>query len=542
VRRRRLAAGSLPRLVALAAASAALALPAAANGGCEEDGAVVVSGIGTPAEELARLAELAPGELAHSSGMLRRGSVTRRTICAGAPGTPWDLRYAISRDEAAAPPRLAAVPVRVLGAFHNLSPGGTNDGLLWQGRGVSSMLSAGVSARWGPFSAQLAPEVAWAQNQDFRLYPTGQPGDLAYANPFYGPTLDLPQRMGPDPFTRVTLGQSYLQAEAFGLAFGVSTENRWWGPGVRNALLVSNNAEGIPHVYLETARPLDIRIGNLEAVFLVGQVTRTRWYAGGSDSPAYTGFAFTYEPVFAPGLYLGAGRTYIEPWSVLRGDGFLSALQPPGNLGTNLPTNNQLLSVWARWVMPASGFEAWLEWARDDAATFAGFVRTYDRTSAYTAGFQKLAVMGGRWVRVQAEASRTRDFIPGGPNVFYAHSNNTGYAQAGQLIGAAMGPGADSQYFGVDVFTRGGRIGGYVERIRRNDEFLFTVIVPAQPDRVAQRDVELVGMLRQVVFAGALDVSWEAGGGYRWNRNFLGSEPVFRAQLVLSLPVGGGAR
>ena len=49
----------------------------------------------------------------------------------------------------------------------------------------------------------------------------------------------------------------------------------------------------------------------LAALFL-GEVSRTRWYAGSRSKPAYTGFGFTYQPVFAPGLYLGAGRTYME--------------------------------------------------------------------------------------------------------------------------------------------------------------------------------------------------------------------------------------
>lgn len=533
------------RLLALAgAALLALASPAAARAGCEPGGTLLVDGLGTPADELARLADLMPGELAPESGMLRRGSLSRRTVCAEAPGTPWDARHARSAapgPEAEGGPRVTWVPLRSLTAFHNLDPGGANDGLLWQGKGLSAMLSGGAEVRWGPLSAQLAPAVAWAQNQAFPLYPTGQAGDLAYAS-FYGDRLDLPQRMGSGAWTRASFGQSHLELQAFGLALGVSTESRWWGPGVRNALLVSNNADGIPHAYLQTTRPADIGIGKLEAVFLIGSISRTRWYAGSRTSKAYTGVAFTYEPSFAPGLYLGAGRTYVETWSILRSDHGLSALQPPGDYGTNVPGNNQLLTLWARWVMPESHFETYLEWGRDDSGTFAGLMRTGDATSAFTVGFQKLVPAGERWWRIQAEFTQTRDALPFSRNVFYSHPESAGYTNGGQLIGAAIGPGADSQYLGVDVLGPGGRLGGYVERIRRNDEFFLSTVVAAQPTRVAQRDVELVGMLRQVVFAGPVEVSWEAGGGYRWNRSFLRSEPVLRAQVALALPFGGAGR
>jgi hypothetical protein len=524
------------------AALLALATPAPARAACEPGATLLVDGLGTPADELARLADLLPGELLPESGMIRRGSLSRRTVCAGAPGTPWDARYAAPGPEGeSGGPRVTWVPLRTLTAFHNLSPGGANDGLLWQGKGLSSMLSGGAELRWGPLSAQLAPAVAWAQNQAFPLYPTGQAGDLAYAG-FYGDRLDLPQRMGSGAFTRASFGQSHVELQAYGLALGVSSENRWWGPGVRNALLISNNADGIPHAYLQTTRPADIGIGKLEAVFLVGSISRTRWYAGSHTDKAYTAVAFTYEPSFAPGLYLGAGRTYVESWSILRSDHGLSALQPPGDYGTNVPGNNQLLTLWMRWVMPESHFETYLEWGRDDSGTFAGLMRTGDATSAFTLGFQKLVPAGERWWRIQGEFTQTRDALPFSRNVFYSHPESAGYTNGGQLIGAAIGPGADSQYLGVDVLGPGGRLGGYVERIRRNDEFFLGTIVPAQPSRIAQRDVELVAMLRQVVFAGPVEVSWEAGGGYRWNRSFLRNEPVLRAQVALAVPFGGAGR
>ncbi len=66
--------------------------------------------------------------------------------------------------------------------------------------------------------------------------PTGQTGPLEYMDPWYGTSLDMPQRFGADPFWTLSPGQSYLRLDHAGLAAGVSTENMWWGPAVRNSI------------------------------------------------------------------------------------------------------------------------------------------------------------------------------------------------------------------------------------------------------------------------------------------------------------------
>jgi hypothetical protein len=518
------------RITALLATTALAAAPLArAAEPCTPGAALPVDGLGTPADELSRLAELAPGVLVPESGLLRRGARSTRLVCEGSPGTPWDARFVVP---IAPGDGVAIVPPRIVATFRNLSPGGGDDGVLWQGRGLSTLTSGGVAVRRGILSVQLAPAVTWSQNQAFPIVPTGEPGDLGWRNAWYGEGLDLPQRFGATAFSRVSLGQSHVQLEAFQLQLGVSTENRWLGPGIRSSLLLSNNAEGFPHAFLGTARPLDIGIGKLELLLLWGRLSRSAYFPDGGH-PAIAMLALAYEPRWVPGLHLGAGRSYVESWSALRGDLYLSALEPPikGWLpGGDNPEDNQFLSLWARWVHPASGLEVYGEWALEDFAAPDKIVRQPERTSAWTIVLQKLFVAGPRWIRVIAEATTTRDTLPAGyGSRFYTHRHDLGYTNGGQYLGAWIGTGADAQHLGVDVFTPRGRFGGYVERVRRNDDVFWQEIAVAPPD--SGHDAELVAALRQVIFAGGLELSWEAGAGYRWNRDFLRNEPVLRASI-----------
>jgi len=131
------------------------------------------------------------------------------------------------------------------------------------------------------------------------------------------------------------------------------------------------------------------------------------------------------------------------------------------------------------------------------------------------------------------------DNVRGNP-VYYTHSNDLSYTYQGQLLGAWIGPGADGQLLAVDVFDRKGRIGGYVERVRRNEAVYWTTIDPQQLD--ISHDTELTAAVRQVFFAGPVDVSWEAGASYRWNRDFFRNEPNFRLSVQVGLPLGRPSR
>jgi Capsule assembly protein Wzi len=517
-----------------------LARPVAAEAppACAPGAVLLLDGLGTPSDDLARLAELASAAPA-SSQLIRRGGFRVQPVCAEAKGFGWLGQLAVPDP---AERGWLVLPARLEATWNSQYPYGGNDGLLVAGRGFSSQARVGVAGRWGVVSAALAPELAWQQNRWFQTVPTGKPGALALQNPWYGDNLDVPQRFGNGPFARAALGQSYLRVDAFGAAAGLSTENLWLGPGLHDAILLTNNAPGFPHLFLGTSKPADIYIGSLEVLALWGRVGSSR-YVSARSHPWFSALVATYQPRWIPGLYLGGGRAILESWASLRRNHLLSLVSGPFGIldqGGNRPDNNRFMAGWIRWAMPEAGFELYGEWARDDtAASPEALLRDPERTQGWVWGFQKLLRAGPRTVRVQVEITRLHDVrpptSPSGLPIWYTHGSGVDYTNGGQLLGASTGPGGDSQRLAVDLLTASGRVGGFVERTARNEETYWSAIDPL-PGRSGDHDVEAAGGYRQVLLAGPAEVSLELSAAFRWNRDFMHNEPNFRGAVQVAWP------
>ena len=550
-----------PLIATALAATIAIILPAApaqaddAAPTCTPAGVIAVDGLGTPWDDLVRAGVLT-GAVAPSPGVLRRGGARVERLCAES-NLPWAARAGSAASAAVGPGEagrdgLRIIPLRLDAAWNAKYPSGGNDGLLWAGRGLSSMLSGGVAFRKGVVSGALAPEVAWSENRAFDLVPNGQTGDLRFRDPWYGDGIDLPQRFGDSTYTKAHFGQSYLRVDAFNVAAGISTENRWHGPGLRNSLTLSNAGPGFPHLFVGTSRPANIWIGTAEALVFWGRLERTR-YLSNPTHPLLQGLLVDYTPRWVPGLTVGASRLYLQVWDGLGAKDWLGIFQSPrkadlvgqyGSGGDN-PKDNQLLSLFFRWAFPSSQLQIYGEWGREDhESTLEDVIREPDHSQAHIIGLEKIfMVKGDRWVRVQAELTGLQEKRPlanqRGVPVWYIHGNDLSFTNRGQLLGAWIGPGADSQTLAVDVFSPGGRIGGFVERVRRHDDIYWSQMEPVLGQR--HHDVEMAGGVRQVLFAGPVDVSWEASAAYRWERDFLKNEPNLKLGVQLSVPFGARA-
>jgi hypothetical protein len=504
--------------------------PRPAGAACDATREVLADGIATPTAELLRMAQLA-GAAPLEPDLLRRGGTGAARLCADGDGFAWAGRLAPALSGGR---HVAVIPVRLESVWNGSYPSAGSDRLLWAGRGFSTLASAGVYARFGALSAAAAPEAAWQQNAWFETVPTGRTGDLAFENPWYRAAFDVPQRFGAGPFARASPGQSFVRVDAFGAAAGVSTENLWLGPGLRNAILMTNAGPGFPHAFLGTSAPVDVGIGKLEALALWGRLDRSR-YGRDRGRPWITALVLDWEPRWVPGLYLGAARAFVESYESLRSDAFLSVLESPWKShlpGGDNPEDNQVAVLWFRWVLAPSGMELYGEWGKDDfPASFGALIRETERTQAWLLGFQRVSRVGSRWLRVQVELAK----LAGGGYAFYGHDHGVGYTNGGQPLGASAGPGGISSMLAVDVLGGGGRFGGFVERLERNVVVFDTAIAPS-PGRGTDRDTEIMAGVRHVLVVGSFELSWEASGGYRWNRDFIRNEPNARVALSIAAP------
>src|SRR5205814_386663 len=105
---------------------------------------------------------------------------------------PWARRYDLQKTEhhgfewTYVRPQLSAY---VNSAF----PYGGNDGPVWQGKGLTTALQGGVSARWGYFSGTFAPIAFRSENQSFPLMQNGECGRLQCGHRPLTTYIDLPQ-------------------------------------------------------------------------------------------------------------------------------------------------------------------------------------------------------------------------------------------------------------------------------------------------------------------------------------------------------------
>jgi hypothetical protein len=366
------------------------------------------------------------------------------------------------------------------------------------------------------------------------------PGYSTFVNPWHGKTIDWPQRFGPDPFWTIDPGQSFLRVDSYGLGAGVSTENLWWGPALINPIILSSNAAGFPHVFLETSNPIATRIGRFEGQIFWGRLAESDYWDDDptNDRRLFTGLILTYEPRWLPGLFLGASRVYMQTIPP-GGLGFRSTfIEPYRSLRENRAKSddgggdNQLASIFARWAHPASGFEVYLELTREDHwEDFTELLMVPAASRGYMLGLQHVRDTRRGWLRLYGEMINLQDPLPirhsgrKGPIIYYTNSAvRQGYTHRGQILGAAVGPGVDAQTLGADLFTASGSSGLFLERARYDaDTYLIIWSESLGPTR--RHDVELTAGAHHLHFFSGFDLRSAVAYSYRQNRNFVGLDP-----------------
>lgn len=392
--------------------------------------------------------------------------------------------------------------------YNSSLPYGFNDGAAWAGRGVNVHVLAGVVISRGLLRIVAAPEIWSAQNRPYQTipYPQNRPEQRSvWANPFHPAPegIDLPLRFGNDPTSTVTWGQSSMSLRFPKVEFGVATENVWWGPGIQNALLWGSQGAGVPVAFVRTTTPVKTKFGTWDAWYTVGVLGESDYFdrLSANDSRSLGAFALSWRPPRSQGLELGLARLVILADGI-SGSTFFAPLGTVGhpNSSDSLSPGDrdQITSLWARWAAPGTGFEAWLEWARfEEPVSLRDLLESPGHSQGYTVGLQ--------WARPVRDKGRVRLWAEGtylepSPSLrlrpvgatYVSHSVPQGFTVQGQPLGAGIGPGASSQWIGLDWIAPRWRVGTFAARIRTDNAAVFTPVVP----EVRREDVSLVNGLR----------------------------------------------
>lgn len=402
--------------------------------------------------------------------------------------------------------KLTKLPVVFSAQYVSHHPYDWNDGSLLPAKGLQVSLSTGIRYSSKHLDIQFKPELVSAANAPFKTFPV-EHSDSVWKYYINRQLLwiDQPERFGSGNITKLFAGQSYVKFKTGAISFGFSTENLWWGPGLRNSLTMSNTAPGFPHVTVHTNRPVKTGIGTFEGQLIAGQLIYSGQVSGDSSrifngTPVrveksavwryLNGLVITYQPKWVPGLYLGYTRVgYLyhnalsKSWlnyTPLFNDFFTKLSNADEN------AKDEMTSVFLRWQFPRAHAEFYMEYGRNDnSANLRDFLMEPDHSIAYIVGVQKLFPMTDKrviqLVLEECHLSTTLTRLIRPSPTWYAHYQvNEGYTNQGQLLGAGIGPGSNSQMISLAMLSDRKKIGFTLERVVRFED-LYNVAFKDEP-------------------------------------------------------------
>jgi hypothetical protein len=369
--------------------------------------------------------------------------------------------------------------------YNTSRPYGWNNGSFIKAKGFQTRLSPGISLGSKYIEVGLQPEFVYAVNDNYK-----------FSNFFGSKTTGI--------YTKIFPGQSYLQFKFKNLAFTASTQNIWWGPGIFNSLLFSDNAPGFPHLRFHTNKPFKTKLGFFEWQVLVGKLKDSKELGSESFHLKPINFInrwrylnaviFTWNPKWVKGLVVGFTRS-----SQVYGNG-LSSLNLPFfdkylpviasftknklNTQTDAPGGNdgkdQQATFMFRYTLPNSKFELYAEYGfADFKDNLRDLAIDAQHGGAIIVGIKKLFVIKeNQYFSLNTElthTSKTSHFITRNSNPWYQHwIYLQGFSNYNQILGAGSGLGNNMQTLHFEKIKGANRIGLKIQKIQNDPSAFFT--------------------------------------------------------------------
>ena len=402
-------------------------------------------------------------------------------------------------------PLFILLPFSQFHQYNSKLPFGWNDGGMIPAKGYQLFLSGGFFVKYSFIEAQIKPEFVLASNPDYPIYTSYSRFPVEIQSFYnYQNSIDQPAKFGTGHYSKLLAGQSYFKIHFNKLAVGISNENLWWGPGIRNSLIMSNNTAGIPHIYIQTISPVKTAIGSFEALLISGWMKSSGLYGFDTSfklnnqklfKPKITGtrylngYAICYQPKWLPGLFLGTTRMFYNNHlnsSLSFFENYLPVLSPFYAKNSSIAKDSlnigQMSSIYFRLVAPKGKVEVYAEFGRNSYAYNArDLLLQPDHSGAYLFGIKKIFDTPKRKSQIELlleitrmEKSKSSIYRP--TPSWYTSANTAdqfGYTQMGKVIGAGIGPGGDAQTFKLTVLKKNSNYGYQIERIVHNNDFYY---------------------------------------------------------------------
>jgi hypothetical protein len=424
---------------------------------------------------------------------------------------------------------LKLLPIDYNTEFNSHHPYNRNNGSMIPNRGYQHIISAGIYAEIGPLSIQLKPEHLLSENKDFEGFGEGPNGHypMIWAKRYHlWNHIDMPERFGEKKHNENLIGQSSIKLNFKGLSIGISNENIWWGPSIRNGIMMSNHARGFKHITFNTTKPLKTQIGDFEWQVISGRLESSGFtppnpnyeYAGtklyipkinqlgeNDDWRYIQGYTITYSPKWISGLSLGFMR-WVQMYSALvKGKywwmqggptwfpAFQNLFRKNDKYENYEAQTNQAAGVFIRWLWQDSKAEIYAEYHHNDSKqNIRDLLLDSDHSRAVTVGLQKVFEINNdnflfswEWTQMEQTASR----LLRNAGSWYEHSwTYDGYTNKGEVLGASIGPGSNSHYFALNRIRGKEKIGVAFEIIDQDNDFYHKAFSSAQDPRRYWKD------------------------------------------------------
>lgn len=400
-------------------------------------------------------------------------------------------------------PEIKILPLSIIQQYNSHHPEGLNNGAIIPAKGYQTYITGGFFAKFGIVSFQFMPEFVWAQNPDYPGFPDEHPDEVWKKYNIILQRIDLPERFGDKAYSKAFWGQSSLRLTYKALSIGISNENLWWGPGIHNSLLMTNNAPGFKHLTFNTVKPVKSPIGSFEWQLITGRLEasgypnidparllahKITYIAKPDDWRYFNGIVLSYQPKWLPGLFLGATRSFTTYSKDVEKslNGYLPVITPitkkaVGGVDDDARKSNQLASVFMRWVSPEAHQEVYLEYGREDHNYHLNdFMLETSHASAYILGLRKLVPIKARtneFIDFHLELTQLESNVSttqrAGGNWYTHYQVLHGYTNNGQYIGAGIGSGSNMQTLDIKWTKNLKTIGFQLKRLVHNNDFWY---------------------------------------------------------------------
>jgi hypothetical protein len=340
---------------------------------------------------------------------------------------------------------ISLLPINFNQKLNTDHPYGWNDGAMSYSKGYQMQVGAGIFASFGNLKVQLRPEfVKTASGQ----YETNQSWGLVT-----------------NGLSKILPGQSSVRYDLGKVSLSASTQNLWWGPGIVNSMLMSNNAPGFFHYSFSTNRPLKTFLGNFQFQ-IISAILKQDSSQGFENrnlkklnlqnrDRAYNALTFTFQPVIMKNITFGLTRAF-QNLAENNIAGFVPKYLPVlgsffGSAYNDTINRDQILSFNTRWVFPKNHAEVYFEFGYNDAKdNFRDLMLDMSHASGYIFGFKKLSYLNKMdYLDFGAEVIRmaqTPSYLMRNAGNFYEHGwMKVGYTHNNQILGAGSGFGNNMQ-------------------------------------------------------------------------------------------------